>query len=68
VNDLALQVGQVDDIVIDYRDPADAGRGEVERGRRAQAAGADDQRMRVEDALLAFDAQCVEQDVAAVAQ
>jgi hypothetical protein len=34
-------------VVIDQRDLADAGRGQVERRRRAQAAGADDQRVRM---------------------
>ena len=68
VEDLSLQVGQIDGVVIDQRDPADAGRGEIERSRRAEAAGTDDQRVAVEDALLAFDAECVKEDVPAVAE
>jgi hypothetical protein len=46
VRDLALQVGQVHGVVVDQRDAADAGRAQVQRHRRAQPAGADDQRMR----------------------
>ena len=68
VRDLALQVGEVDRVVVDQRDAADAGRAEVQRHRRAQPAGADDQRMRGQQALLALDADLVEQDVARVAQ
>jgi hypothetical protein len=47
VRDLALQVGEVDRVVVDQRDAADAGRAQVQRHRRAQAAGADDQGVRV---------------------
>ena len=68
VGDLALQVGEVDAVAVDDRDPADAGGAEVQRHRRAEPAGADDQRMRREQALLALDADVVEQQVARVAQ
>jgi hypothetical protein len=46
------------------RDAADAGAGQVQRRRRAQAAGAHHQRVAAEQPLLAFDAQLVQQDVA----
>ena len=68
MGDLALQVGEVDLVVVDQGDPADAGRAEVERHRRAEAAGADHQRVGGSEALLAFDADVVEQDVARIAQ
>jgi hypothetical protein len=68
VNDLALQVGQVDVVVIAEREPPDAGRSEVERDRRAEPACADDEGMCGEQPLLAFDADLGQQDVAAVAQ
>src|SRR5476649_1732357 len=68
VGDLALQIGQVDRVVVDQRDVADAGRRQVQRGRRTEAAGADDQRMPGQQFLLPFDADFVEQDVARVAQ
>jgi hypothetical protein len=68
VGNLALQVGHVHGIVVHQGDAADAGRAQVQRGRRAQAACADDEHMRCQDALLAFDADLVQQDVARVAQ
>ena len=45
----------------------DAGRGEVERGRRAEPAGADEQRLRAEQLRLALGADLGDQQVAAVA-
>ena len=48
VDDLALQVGEVDVVVVDDAERADAGRGEVQRGRRAQAAGAEQEHLAVE--------------------
>ena len=68
VQNLALQVGQVDGVVVDQGDLPDACRGKIERGGRAEAAGADDQRVRGEYAFLALDAQRVQQDVSAVAE
>ena len=68
MGDLALQVGEVDAVVVDDRDAADAGRAEVQRHRRAEAAGADHQRVRGEQPPLALDADVVEQEVARVAQ
>jgi hypothetical protein len=68
VRDLSLQVGQVDAVVVDDRQRADARGREVQRHRRAEPAGADHQRMRIEQPLLAGDVELVEQDVAGVAQ
>ena len=45
VEDLALEVRQVDDVEVDDADRADAGGREVERRRRAETAGADEQRL-----------------------
>ena len=67
VDDLALQVGQVDHVVVDDAQRADAGRGEVQRDRRAQAAGAQQQHLGVEQLLLALEADLAEQEVAGVA-
>ena len=64
VDHLALQVGEVDDVVVDDPERADAGRREVQRGRRAEAAGAEQQHLRVEQLLLALDPDLVEQQVA----
>jgi hypothetical protein len=68
VGDLALEVGEVDLVVVHQRDVADAGCRQVQRHRRAQPAGADDQRVAGTDALLAVDAELFQQDVARVAQ
>ena len=43
VEDLSLQVAEVDDVVVDEADGADARQRQVERHRRAEPAGADDQ-------------------------
>ncbi len=67
VDHLALEVGDVDHVVVDDAERADAGRGEVERGRRAEAAGAEQQHLGVEQLELALDADLREQDVARVA-
>ena len=67
VDHLALQVGGVDDVVVDEADRADPGGGEVERGRRAEPAGAEQQHLRVQQLQLAVDADLGEQGVARVA-
>ena len=64
---LALQVGQVDAVVIDDAQRADAGRGQVQAGRRTEAAGADHQYARGLEFFLAGDADLRQQQVAAVA-
>jgi hypothetical protein len=63
MQDLALQVGQVDRVVIDQRDSSDAGRGKVVGGRRTQAASAKHQRVSGKQPFLAFDADFIEQDM-----
>jgi hypothetical protein len=68
VRDLPLQVGEVDPVVVDDRDPADAGTAEEQQRRRPEPAGADDERMRGEELALALDADLVKQQVARVAQ
>ncbi len=67
VDDLALEVADVDDVEVDEADRPDARRGEVERGRRTEAAGADEQRLRAEELRLAGRADLGDQQVAAVA-
>ena len=67
VRDLALQVGQIDHIVVDQPDRADAGGGEVEQHRRAEAARPDDQHARGEQLRLAGAADLRQQDMARVA-
>jgi hypothetical protein len=68
VEDLALQVGEVYFVRVDERELADAARGQVERRGAAQAARADDERVRIAQPLLPLDPDFGEQDVAAVAE
>ena len=67
VDDLALEVREVDDVVVDDAERADAGGGEVERGRRAEAAGAEQQHLGVEQLELALEADLGHEQVARVA-
>jgi hypothetical protein len=68
VKNLPLEVGEVDLVRIGEGEFADAAGGEVERRGATQAAGADDERVRRTQPLLALDAYFIEQDVAAVAK
>ena len=67
VDDLALEVGQVDHVVVDDADRAHAGRGQVERRGRAQPAGAQQQHLCVQQLHLALDADLRHEQVARVA-
>ena len=67
VDDLALQVREVDHVVVDDADGADPGGGQIHRYRRAEAAGADHQHPRAEQPRLSGAADLAEQDVAGVA-
>src|SRR5262249_49141462 len=66
-NDLALQVGDVDAVVVDDADRADPGRREVHQQRRAEPAGADDQHARRQQLFLPLLADLVEDQVPRVA-
>ena len=67
VEDLALQVRLVDDVHVDDAEGADAGGGEVEGGGRAEAAGAEQEDLGVEQLQLALDVDLRQQHVALVA-
>ena len=67
VQHLPLQVAEIDDVEVHQADPADAGGGEVQPQRRAQAAGADEQDAGRLEALLPLDADLGHDEVAAVA-
>ena len=67
VDDLALEVRLVHDVVVDDPERPDAGRREVERRRGAEPAGADEEHARVQQLLLAGLADLGDQEVAAVA-
>lgn len=67
VGDLALQVRQLDLIVIDDPDRANAGRRQIQRQRRAQPAGTDHQHPRRLQLRLAGAAYVLQQNVPRVA-
>ena len=67
MDDLALQVGDVDDVEVDDADGAHAGRREVEHRRRAEAAGADEEHAGVQQPGLAVRADLRDEQVARVA-
>ena len=64
VDDLALQVGGIDHVVVHQADAPDAGRRQVQRHRRAQPAGADDQHRGGLQLALAFQPHFRDQQVA----
>ena len=66
--DLTLEIGEINIVAVTDGDASDTRRGEVERDRRAESAGADDERMRGDQLLLALDADLGQQNVTAVAQ
>jgi hypothetical protein len=67
VHHLALQVGQLDDVVVMQPDGADPGGGEIQQQRRAEAAGADHQHPRGQQLFLTLAADLGQQDVARIA-
>ncbi len=67
VEHLSLQVGERHRIWIDDPERANAGGGKIEGGRRAQAAGADDQNPGGLERLLARPADFAQDEVAGVA-
>ena len=67
VDDLALQVGQRDDVVIDRAERADTGGRQIHQDRRAEAAGADHQHRRLLQRGLPRAADVAQHDMAGVA-
>src|SRR5207302_3062588 len=67
VQNLALQVREVDDVTVHEPDRPHAGRGQVERRRRPEAAGADEEDLRPEERALPLLADLAQQEVPAVA-
>jgi len=68
MDDLPLQIGQVHHIEIADRQLADPTRRQIKRCRRTQAAGTDDERMAVDQLVLAFVTDLREKNVPAVTQ
>jgi len=60
---LPLKVGDIDMIMVDQANVPNTCTGQVESRRAAQSASADDERMRLRDSLLAFDAPFVQKNV-----
>ena len=67
VDDLALEVREVDDVEVDDPDRPHACGREIQGGRRAEPARADQQHLRAEQLRLALRADLGDQQVAAVA-
>ena len=67
MDDLTLQIGQLDQIVIDDAERADPGRRQIEQQRCPQPAGADHQHARRQQPRLARLADLVEDQVAGIA-
>ena len=65
--DLALQVGGLDEVAVDEGEGADAGAGEQRGGGRAHGAAADDGDVSLGEALLAGGADAGKEDLAGVA-
>jgi len=66
MRDLALEVRGVDAVVVDDADATDAGGCEIEAGRTAEPARADQEHARLQQLQLALDADLGNQQVAAV--
>ncbi len=66
VQDLALQVRRVDDVHVDDAERSYPGSGEVQRGRRSEPTGAEEEHLALEQLLLAGLADFGQQDVTAV--
>ena len=66
MDDLALQVGQRDDVVIDSAERADTGGRQIHQDRRAEAAGADHQHRRLFQRGLPRATDFVQYDMAGV--
>lgn len=67
VDDLSLQIGQGNHIVIDHAERADTGSGKIMQHRSAETAGPDNQHARPLQPLLAHAADFRQQDMALVA-
>ena len=68
MNDLPLQVGQVDMVIVGQQQATDAGASQIQRRRATQPAHADDQYAAVEQALLTIHINLLQQYLAAVTQ
>src|SRR5680860_759171 len=67
VHDLPLEIVEAHPVIVDDADLADARRGQIQKERRAEAAGADHEHARRLQALLAFAADLLQHQMALVA-
>ena len=67
MNDLALQIALIDQIVIDHADMPNPGRGQIEQCRRSESARADHQHAALEQLLLAGFAHFWQKQMPAIA-
>ncbi len=67
MQDLALQVREVDGVVVDHAQRADPGGGQIEQQRRAEPAGADHQHSGIEQFGLPLLADLRQDQVAGIA-
>src|SRR6476620_8032176 len=68
MHDLSLQIGKIDLVTIAYRDVPDAGRSQIKSDWRSQPTRPDYQCARAKQALLAFDTNFGQENVAAVSE
>ena len=68
VNDLALEVGQVNSVIVTDSELADSARGKVHGGRGAESSRPDYQYMRPDQGFLTLYSYLWQQDVTAVTQ
>ena len=68
VDDLAMEVGQIDDVGVDDADRAHPGGCQVEQGRRSEATRADDEHPRRGEPLLTVTAHVGQQHVPGIAR
>ena len=66
VEDLPLQVREIHHVAVDQSDRADARCSQIQRDRRPQTSGADDQDLGPAQFLLTFSANLLEDDLPAV--
>src|SRR5438874_1693140 len=66
MHDLALQISQIDPVVVDDADRPDTGGGKIQQHRRAEPAGPDDQHARLQELFLPLLADLVEDQVAGI--
>jgi len=68
VQDLPLEIGEINGIGIDQRDLANTRGSQIHGSRRSEPTGANDDGVCIEKALLRFNADFIDEDVAGIAE